>query len=210
MNGFQSIGEAIAAVVAAVFSDDGVRAVLWLLGFVFLWSGTAKLRAPERAAWALVDFGVARRVQVGRGVAFAGVEVATGAALCAGAVLGGVTAVVAASVSAGLLAAFVALIARGLSRGAQFECFCFGEGSGTLSARTLGRAGALLALAVIAVSQAGAVTAAPAADAALLPAVIAASAMSIGMLIFSVPNLLSWNARAFALDESHYVQRLEP
>lgn len=209
MNGFQSIGDAIAAALSAVVSDDGTRAVLWLLAFVFLWSGTAKLRNPERAAWALVDFGVAHRVQAARGIAFATVEVATGAALIVGAVLGGAIAVAAAGAAALLFAAFVILIARSLSRGEQFECFCFGEGSGALSARTLVRAGALAALAVTTVAQAGGLTVAPAADIALLPGVIAASALSIGVLLFSIPNLLTWNANPFAIDESHYVARIE-
>lgn len=209
MNGFQSLGEAVASGLGVVVSDDGTRVVLWLLALVFLWSGTAKMRNPTRAAWALVDFGVARHVRPSSGIAFATVEVASGVALGVGAVLGGAIAVAAATVAAVLFAAFVVAIARSLSRGETFECFCFGEASGSLSIRTLVRAGALAALAAVAASHAGDVAMAPAAEAALLPAVVAASALSVGVLLSLVPNLVTWNAHPFEIDERHYVQRIQ-
>lgn len=75
-----------ALLTPAVF---GVAA--WLLAGVFVWSGVTKVRRPALAAMALVDFGVARRVWPGLGLALGVAELALATTLAvvprAGAIL---------------------------------------------------------------------------------------------------------------------------
>lgn len=114
------------------FARDLAGVAIWSLGLLFLWSGWIKLRAPDRAATAMVEFRVAKTARRELGLLLGSTELALGLLLLvAPGLLVWTTAV------AVLLWVFVALIARSLLRGGRFACFCFGEADTKISVITL-------------------------------------------------------------------------
>lgn len=114
-----------------------------LLGLVFLVSGTAKLRRPQLAAVALVNFRVVRTPSAALGVGLGVAEATLG--LC---LIGRVASDVVLVVSATLLLFFAYASLRLLNAGAAFPCFCFGESDEPISGRTVLRAALLGGLAL--------------------------------------------------------------
>jgi peroxiredoxin/uncharacterized membrane protein YphA (DoxX/SURF4 family) len=116
-----------------------------ILVITFAIAGVAKLRDHDGTRQAAVDFGVPPRVAPAFAVALPIAELAVVAALAvpslrrAGAVA-----------AAGMLLAFSLATARALRRGVRPNCHCFGQVSDApVSARTILRNGALLAVAVL-------------------------------------------------------------
>lgn len=190
MGGFEAAGGLLRDAYAAVTSADGAGAAASLLAWVFLLSGTVKLRRPALAALAMVDFGVARKTVPALGLALGAVEVMLGAALLLRVFPG------AALVVAGvLLTAFAAVIARAVARGDSFPCFCFGDAEGSISWWTFARTAALAALAVVLVAGAPAELGAGG-TARSLQEVVALSVLGSALLAARIPRLVRWNAVA--------------
>ncbi len=110
----------------------------WMLSWVFLSSGAAKIRDPSGTALAIVNFGIGRRPrsQLGLMLGLSELVLAIGLATP----LSRIYVMFAASVT---LWIFVALIARSLFSKETFACFCFGDSTKGLSRRTLIRAAVL-------------------------------------------------------------------
>jgi hypothetical protein len=131
------------------FPQGSLRLVLIaMLGLVFVWSGSAKARSPWNAAFAAVDFGVARRPSLRIAWIVAGGELSLAAVLLVSPAISSAFAVAAATVAAITLIVFCALIARALRAGRSFDCACFGADSEGLSGRTMIRSGTLAVIAL--------------------------------------------------------------
>jgi hypothetical protein len=186
---------------SAVISTDSHHIATAVVAAVLAWSGTAKLRRPLPAAWALVDFGVVRHVHPRAGLALGLLEAGLAGALVLGLAAGGALAALAASAAALLLAAFAAAIARSLARGASFNCACFGAGDSPLSTATLGRAVLLSALSAALAVTAGAAGPVPSDD-ALAQALVAGTAITAtAALVAAGRPLVRWNDDPFGLDD---------
>jgi hypothetical protein len=186
MNGFAS-AFSLAAGLRALIEPPGYGVVTWFLALVFVWSGLAKLRRPTLAAMAMVDFGIARRVQPWRGRALGTVELLLAVALALG-----LSPQLVLLLTSALLWGFVTLIARSLWAGERFACFCFGDSEGHLSRWTLARTAALALLA----STVAAATPPPA-QAGLEPtdvlqAVTALALLGVIALGATIPRLARW------------------
>lgn len=114
-----------------------------LLAGIFIVSGLSKARRPLRAALALRNFRVIRRVRPGIGRLVGAIEFAAAVAVLIAPWAWGAYLPVDA-----LLTIFVILIARSLARGEDFACACFGETGSHLSTWSLLRTGGLLAMAL--------------------------------------------------------------
>jgi hypothetical protein len=193
VDGFESALALVREAVSSVQSPTLYGVGSWFLAGIFSISGVAKLRHPTRAALALVDFGVARRVRRRLGTALGAGE----AVLALGLALHIAPTVLLAASSA-LLWLFVFLVARSLWRGSRFACFCFGETDSRLSVKTLIRTVVLACLATALASRtrngAGLVGLG---DEDVLHASIAISLLGIISLASRLAPLLSWN------DERH-------
>jgi hypothetical protein len=116
---------------------------------VFLWSGLGKILRPEGTAQALVFFGLTAVPHVALVRLLAALELAVAAGLVVSVAATTATLLlVFLGVAAVLFFIFSFLIGRSLRRGERFSCHCFGAGAEPLSAITLGRAVALLVLAL--------------------------------------------------------------
>lgn len=104
------------------------------LAIIFAWSGFAKARRPTLAATAIRDFGLTRRLHVRLGMFLGLAELALAVLLASTAVLE-----VSLAISAVVLWAFSGLLARALTRGDSFPCFCFGEADSSISRLALAR-----------------------------------------------------------------------
>jgi hypothetical protein len=189
MNGFESALSLSGEILRLATTVPGLGIEVCILGIVFAWSGIAKLRRPTRAAMAIVDFGVLRRVRPALGSVLGGAELALALALVTG-----LLPIVFLPLAATLLWVFVVLIARSLRDGERFECFCFGGAGSKLSGLTLLRTGALALLAsTVAIS---APTSGVFADFGIPYALQAVSAAAlVGGLVLAgqIPKLLRWN-----------------
>lgn len=162
------------------------------LALVFVISAVPKLRKPELAALAIVDFGVGRHPRPAAGIALGIAELALAVSLgIAAAAAADWARIVPALLVAGVLWVFVFLIARALRSSESFACFCFGSSEAAISKltliRTLGLAclGTLLAMAAPGISGSS-----PSASTWLLELVIAASAVGTVALLVSYPKIL--------------------
>lgn len=104
-----------------------------LLGVVFILSGIPKVRRPDLAAMAFVDFGLVRTVRTQFGVLLGATECLLGVAL-----LTSIAAPLPTALSVVALWTFTVLLARTLRSGRAISCFCFG-GSDLISTRTVVR-----------------------------------------------------------------------
>lgn len=139
--GVVPVGAALLSHVTNVLAP----AAAWVVASVFIWSGVAKLHRPERAALALVDFGLLRRPVIGAGVALGVFEIALAFSVMTVHPVGSLIAV-------GVFFAFAVVVLRSLAAGRRFPCYCFG-GSEEISAWSLFRALGLLALALVVTSE---------------------------------------------------------
>lgn len=188
MNGFASALGFAADGFGALTGPIGYGIGVWVLAIVFAWSGIAKLRRPELAALAMVDFGVTRRVRPALGGALGATEAGLATLLPTG-----VFARPALAGAAVLLWLFVALVARAVWAGERFACFCFGDGGSNLSWMTLART---LALAMLATALALSATPSPLAAEAtgrIAQAVAAGSVVGVVVLASYLRPLVEWN-----------------
>lgn len=119
--------------------------VLWALAGVFALAGCAKLRRPQLAALALVDFGLARAVRSRNGSMLGWSEIALAFFLVAAP--WPALALAAASV---VLWTFAFALARRLASGRTTSCFCFGDAAEPISIRTVARSAGLALAATLA------------------------------------------------------------
>jgi hypothetical protein len=207
MGGFQLIWDGLRAVADAVTSVSGAAVAAWILGVVLASSGVTKLLEPRLAAMAIVDFGVARHVRTGFGVALGAGELLLGTLVVASILGGSATVAAAAGAASGVFWIFVVLLARVLRRGADFPCRCFG-GEGSVSTRTLARA-AFLALLATGLTVASAsshwVTDA---HAALISGTVGAAIVMVAALTATIPRLRRWNADPFDVAQRRYQRRV--
>jgi hypothetical protein len=144
----------------------------------------------------MVDFGLGRAVHplfgrlagIGESLLAAGILTTLTTNVSGGEILFG---------AAVILWIFVFLIARSLTRGERFPCFCFGDPQSNLSVFTLLRSLALAILASSAASQAMPAPAIPPEDLAL-DALSAAAILGLYLLGGRIPALLRWNGDLFA------------
>jgi Methylamine utilisation protein MauE len=194
VGGFGLLVSAMANALHQFPGSPSHRITGYLIGLVFAWSGTAKVKRPELVALAMVDFGVVRRPRVAYAWSLIVVELFLAAALITFPV-GWLPLLV-----AGLLFwAFTLLIGVALARGASFPCSCFGESETILSWRSLVRS-CLLALATT-----GALAASLQAHGTLpwsfqlSEPVVAASLLGSASLIRWIPKLVKWNNDPYAI-----------
>lgn len=157
------------------------------LGFLLLYSGLSKLRAPRRFADQVSAFGLLPSGP-SRAVAYAilPIEAATGLAISLRYPL--LPGLIAATI---LLAIFAAFVAWAIASKRRLACFCFGESDGGfVSKSTLLRNATLLGLAAFALALAVAVPIPPARGLdRLLSAVYALSALLIFLSGFGLASL---------------------
>lgn len=142
MDGFSALASLVRGAWSAVTSSHADTLVVYVLGLTFIVAATAKLRRPDLAALAIVDFGVTKRPSRALAIALGIVELGLGVFL-----LLGVARIMTLTVAACLLWLFAALMIRSLSAGQSFACYCFG-GASAVSAASVART-TLLALAAL-------------------------------------------------------------
>jgi hypothetical protein len=172
---------------------------------VFLWSGGAKLARPRRAGEALRSFGLMRRASPAAGAASGVYELTLGLLLVAAIASDSLPMLAGAMVSATLLALAI-LELRSLRAGERFACFCFGDGTTTLSWWTLARTLALAvpAATLLAVSPQ---LAGQGAEERLLEAAVAAALVGGTALLGTWPRLRDWGKDPFGLGDDRWVRR---
>lgn len=145
MNGFSTLANLGTELLALVSQPHWHGVGAFVIALTFLVSGLAKLRRPDLAGMALVDFGIARRASPSLGATLGGSEVllAIAVALPATREFGLICA-------AGVLSSFVVLLFRALHAGGRFPCFCFGDASERLSVWSVVRSLGLALLAAVA------------------------------------------------------------
>jgi hypothetical protein len=191
-SGLDTIGGAVGAIVGS----QAVFVCLALgLACVFVLSGVPKLRKPELAALAIVDFGVMHRASRRAGLALGAAECCLALALAVAAAADTtVVRVLPALAAALLLWGFVALIAGALRSGAEFACYCFGSDEGSLSPVTLIRTGLLATLAIVlAVASFGDATG-PSVSEWIAGLLVGVSAVGSAVLLAKVPAILRVSA----------------
>lgn len=130
--------------ILEVKSGAWTRSATWVLGFVFLWSGTAKLPAIEATREAIGRFRVVREPTRVHAISLSITEIAIGASLVAG--FARALALIVASFA---LLLFSILVVAAVVRGEKFECNCFGPTGTQISWRTAARTLSLCALASV-------------------------------------------------------------
>jgi hypothetical protein len=196
MNGFAHVLQFAADGLGALTGPTGHGIGVFCLAIVFAWSGMAKLRRPELAALAIVDFGLTRHAKPILGYTLGTAEAALAVLLVVGTSMPPIL-----LATAALLWLFAALIARSLLAGERFACFCFGDGEATLSGATLART---LALAALATALALAPVPTPLDDlpAGRLAQVVAAGALvGTAVLAGHIRRLLEWNQDPLGLGD---------
>jgi len=183
MNGLDSLADGIGSALSAVPGSAALAVLILALGFVFLWSGSAKLRDPWLAAMALVDFRLVRVPIRMLGAAAGTVELALGGLLVLAALWAPSLQVPASVAALALLAVFCLLIARAVRHGAAFPCFCFGGSGDQLSRATLLRTATLATGAGVAVVSSAVDTAAVAYGDRMAAAAVAAGVIGAVVLL---------------------------
>jgi hypothetical protein len=143
VNGLDSLADAIGSAISAFPGSAALAILVLAIGFVFIWSGFAKLRDPWMAAMALVDFRLVRAPSRTLGAAVGAVELGLAAALVLAALWVPGLQSPASIAALALFAFFCLLIARAVRRGAAFACFCFGGSGDQLTRQTLLRTSTL-------------------------------------------------------------------
>jgi len=179
-NGIETLGHAAAALGDEAIFGCGVLT----LALVFLLSSVPKIRRPELAALAMVDFGVVeeprRRVGLGAGVGELTLALTLAFAATSSSAAGRLIPTVCGAL---VLWYFVALIARALRMPERFACFCFGNAESSISAWTMARTvGMALVATAFAAASVGAVPAGSL-ETWLLQFILAVSLVGTSMLI---------------------------
>lgn len=186
--GWRGVGDGI----DAVLGSQAVLACLALgLACVFVLGGVPKLRKPDLAALAIVDFGLMRRSRRWAGTAVGAGECALALALAVSAASASTPVrALPAIAAAALLWFFVALLARALRAEAEFACFCFGGEESSVTAATVVRTGALAVAATVLAVGAFRPVAEPSLEGWVLALATAGSAVAVAALISRVPAIL--------------------
>lgn len=153
--GLDALGRGVADGFDALQGAAGFGTASFLLALVFLCSAVPKLRKPELAALAMVDFGVMTHARpvLGRALGLAELMLAAGLGVAAVTTVT-VSRVIPAVIAAAVLWGFTILIGRALRTPERFSCFCFGSEEAAISSRTLLRTGGLALLASLLVAAA--------------------------------------------------------
>lgn len=181
--GLHSIWEGLQSAFSALSDQPVFGAAAIFLGLIFAISAVPKLRRPELAAMAIVDFGVAQRVHRSAGLTLGAGELTLAVALAAAAGTASQLRFVPMALAAILLWTFVFLIGRALRSAEHFSCFCFGDTEDSISVSTLARSCALALLATAMAALALSDVAAPDLQAWALEFVVAASILGTGSLV---------------------------
>jgi hypothetical protein len=200
VGGFAHLLDGASAVVSADAHHIATAAVAATLA----WSGGAKLRRPLPAAWALVDFGAARHVRPRLGSALGLLEVTLAVTLAIGLLAGALITTLATGAAMSLFAVFAATVGRSLTRGASFDCACFGVGSAPISRLTFTRAALLAALSALLALTAGAAGAVPGVTALVATLTAGVAVTATVALAAAVGPLLRWNGNPFGYDDRHF------
>jgi hypothetical protein len=196
MGGFEAATLLLRGFLSMIFGREGLIVWAWFLVGIFAASGFVKLRSPDRAAIAMVQFGVLRdpNPSLGRVLGLGETTLGASLACCASGLVPDAKWVVV--IAALLLWAFAFLIGRSLLAGQRFPCFCFGEADSNLSAWTLVRTVGLAALA----SELGLRTVgdgvgqlSPGGSTAVLAASTALALLGCASLARETPALLRWS-----------------
>lgn len=190
MISFGTLAGILDAAASGILTRDVAGTLALGLSLVLLWSGVAKLKAPDRLAQAITDFGVTKTAYVRLAIAVALFEVTLGIALTvSSALLPGVR-LPALSIATLTFGLFAGLIARSLHRGHDFACFCFGEAT-PISRSTLWRAGALAATAAVSTAGTAVDSAPPVAGEFVARAAVASAAVGVISLTALIPGILA-------------------
>lgn len=189
--GLDTISRGVSSAIGALGEQAFFGTACLALALVFVFSAVPKLRKPELAALAIVDFGVTQRAHPLAGFSLGAGELALA---CCLALAAAVTPVAARATPPALAAValwiFVALIARALRTPERFECFCFGEGE-QISIRTLLRTSLLGVLAsVLTVAAFQVPSGSPSATSLAFNLVIAGAALGTLALLSRIPTVL--------------------
>jgi hypothetical protein len=124
----------------------GVFVLVWVL----VWSGLAKLRDPSGAAQAMVGFRLIRKATPRWGSIASLIELVLAGALVLS-LVAGPTAMLRSFLTATalLLVGFSFLIGRSLWRGESFACYCFGRSDAPVTLRAFARAISLSILSAV-------------------------------------------------------------
>jgi hypothetical protein len=182
-------GRGISAIFDALADQAVFGCLALLLALVFVASAVPKLRKPELAALAIVDFGVTRRAYRQAGLGLGVAEFILAIALAVSAAVESSARAVPAACAVFLLWAFVGLIARALRSPERFSCQCFGS-SDPVSTTTLIRTVSLAVAATLLLISAFGSVATPTAEQWFLELAIAASALGIAALSVRLPDAL--------------------
>lgn len=158
-----------------------------LLALVFALSSIPKIRRPDLAALALVQFGITPRVRPTLGLLLGTGEGCLSVTLIAS-LFDNALLPVAGAAATVLCWVFVALIAVHLAAGRKFTCYCFGDTEDVLSVTMLARTTALAVLASTLLLGLSPTTPSDI-DALVLAAVSAASVVGSYVLASAVPRL---------------------
>ena len=193
MHGLENVVSFVGNALRGLFGSSNYGVIIWLLAFIFLWSGVVKLREPDFAARAIVDFGVLRRPNRVFGTVLGSAEILVALSLMACAIVGAYFrfSIIVATL---LLWIFASLIARSLWFGKRFACFCFGDRTSLLSRWTLTRTTilALLGLGIV-LAEPPLNTTNPEILRIALQALTALALLAIALLSTHLSNLLNWN-----------------
>jgi hypothetical protein len=187
--GLDAIGRGFGAAVEAVAAQSVFGCLALLLALVFLLSAVPKLRKPELAALAIVDFGVTKRSHRWAGVALGAGELVLAGSLAAAAAGSTAVRVVPAACAAVLLWIFACLIARALRSSERFACFCFGSADSTVSLQALLRTTTLAVVATVLSAGAIESTSPPSVEAWMLELTTAASLLGTAALLKTLPSM---------------------
>lgn len=192
-DGFDAFGRGVASGFDALQGASLFGTLSFLLGLVFLLSAIPKLRKPQLAALAMVDFGVATRARPSMGLALGLAELLLAVALGAAAITAATASrVIPVMAAAAVLWVFAALIGRTLRSPDRFSCFCFGSEEAAISSRTLLRTGALAILASLLAAAAFAPVETAGLQPELLELTTAGAVLGTAVALFQLPTI--WGA----------------
>lgn len=159
---------------------------MYLLALVFLISGVSKLRQPQLAAGAILNFGFGSRPHVFLALLLGSVEVSL-------AVLLALTIDMATWVATLLLWLFAFLIARSVHGGQHFACHCFGSSESVMSWNAFARTMALAAIATLLIFMNGSPSQTLTLVDRVMQALIASALVAIFVLLARAKDLLQWS-----------------
>jgi hypothetical protein len=187
--GLDTAWRGLQAAVEAAAEQSVFGCLALLVALVFLLSAVPKLRTPELAAMAMVDFRVTRRSHRGAGLALGVGELVLAGSVAAAAAGSTSARVIPSACAAVVLWLFACLIARALRSSERFACFCFGGAESTISLPALLRTAGLAVIATVATAGALESTSPPSVEAWMLELTTAASLLGSAALLKTLPSM---------------------